>query len=144
MLSLFSSTLSFNVGSPMLHTAARAPVVDMKGTLENDFVYQAPAPLGYALGCVLKPSPIEGATGSVAPTGGAASKAFVNDFVYEAPAPLGYALGCVLKPEPVAAGATSAAPAGPAVNAKTLEQDFCYEGPAQLGKAIGCVIEPEA
>ena len=102
MLSLFSSTLSFNVGSPMLHTAARAPVVDMKGTLENDFVYEAPAPLGYALGCVLKPEPVAaGATSAAAAPAGPAvnAKTLEQDFCYEGPAQLGKAIGCVIEPE---------------------------------------------
>ena len=147
MLSLFSSSLSFNVGSPMLHTAARAPVVNMKGALETDFIYEAPAPLGKALGCVLEPSPIAGATGSVAPTGGAAgvaSKTLEQDFNYEGPAPLGKALGCVIEPEPVAATAGSTAPAGSTSAAKTLEQDFNYETPAPLGYALDCVLKPPA
>ena len=50
MLALFSSALSFQVGTPMLHTAVRAPVVDMSGALANDFVYNNYYPLSKTLG----------------------------------------------------------------------------------------------
>ena len=84
MLALFSSALSFQVGTPMLHTAVRAPVVDMSGALANDFVYNNYYPLSKTLG--LKHGPekwqITEKPDDTPPTG------LEKSFVYGKPKPL--------------------------------------------------------